>query len=191
MATTRGESSKRQQARSVEVIRLRLLVEADRCDQPRERAHRLPIRCVVESDSEDRPQIHDDLRLSTVYATTTYEYDARGNLGSVSQSGQSRSFQYDLLSRQTSATNPESGQISYQYDAASNLTQRQIPDSRELWLRLAESSQKPELRRHARDTVGHLCLRHGAKRNRAAGIGDDDWRFNIHIHQLRRARETY
>lgn len=58
---------------------------------------------------------------STVYATTTYGYDGRGNLKTVSQPGQPRTFLYDGLSRLTDATNPENGHIGYQYDLASNL----------------------------------------------------------------------
>jgi YD repeat-containing protein len=52
---------------------------------------------------------------------TSYGYDARGNLKTVTQGAQSRSFNYDALSRLTSATNPESGTVSYGYDANSNL----------------------------------------------------------------------
>lgn len=42
-----------------------------------------------------------------VYASTTYDYDARGNLKTVTQGEQTRSFAYDGLSRLKSATNPE------------------------------------------------------------------------------------
>jgi RHS repeat-associated protein len=58
---------------------------------------------------------------------TKYEYDALGNLTNVTQQRgtagtiQTRSFAYDTLSRLTSATNPESGTITYQYDANGNL----------------------------------------------------------------------
>ncbi|HLG13898.1 MAG TPA: RHS repeat-associated core domain-containing protein, partial [Blastocatellia bacterium] len=60
---------------------------------------------------------------TTVYATTTYGYDARGNLKTVSQGAgqQTRNFSYDGLSRLVSAFNPESGAVNYQYDLASNL----------------------------------------------------------------------
>ena len=63
---------------------------------------------------------------TAVYATTTYGYDARGNLKAVSQGGgqQTRNFSYDGLSRLVSAINPESGRVDYQYDLASNLTQK-------------------------------------------------------------------
>ncbi|MEW6732369.1 MAG: fibronectin type III domain-containing protein [Acidobacteriota bacterium] len=55
---------------------------------------------------------------------TNYEYDARGNLKTVIQGTQVRTFVYDALSRLTSATAPESGTTSYTYDAASNLLTR-------------------------------------------------------------------
>ena len=61
-----------------------------------------------------------DFPSSAVYAATTYGQDARGDLTSVSQRGQFRSFQCDKLSRLTDATKPESGHIGYQYDLASN-----------------------------------------------------------------------
>lgn len=49
---------------------------------------------------------------------TTYAYDNLGNLLSVTQGGlNGRSFIYDSLSHLTSATNPESGTITYAYDA--------------------------------------------------------------------------
>jgi RHS repeat-associated protein len=69
--------------------------------------------------------------------TTQYQYDALNDLLCAVQQGTStgtftncasapatwhpRSFVYDSLSRLTSATNPESGKISYAYDANSNL----------------------------------------------------------------------
>jgi len=46
---------------------------------------------------------------------TVYQYDALNNLCTVTQGGQTRSFLYDPLSRLTSATNPESGLVSYEY----------------------------------------------------------------------------
>ncbi|HEX8140050.1 MAG TPA: hypothetical protein VF544_20985, partial [Pyrinomonadaceae bacterium] len=52
---------------------------------------------------------------------TNYEYDVLGNLRTVSQGEQTRSFNYDPLSRLQSASNPESGTISYQYDDNGNL----------------------------------------------------------------------
>jgi YD repeat-containing protein len=47
---------------------------------------------------------------------TTYTYDPLGNQVGVNQSGQTRSYAYDGLSRMTSETNPESGTKTYQYD---------------------------------------------------------------------------
>jgi RHS repeat-associated protein len=64
---------------------------------------------------------------------TDYQYDALGNLTSVTQKGSAggtariRTFQYDSLSRLTSASNPESGTISYVYDADSNLSTKTAP----------------------------------------------------------------
>src|SRR5262249_18415998 len=52
---------------------------------------------------------------------TTYDYDALGNLLHVLQGVQTRTFLYDGLSRLTSATNPESGALSYSYDENGNL----------------------------------------------------------------------
>ena len=55
---------------------------------------------------------------------TSYSYDALGNLRTVNQNTQTRTFLYDSLSRLTTATNPESGTISYQYDNNGNLTRK-------------------------------------------------------------------
>ncbi|HWQ15104.1 MAG TPA: hypothetical protein VNL77_20065, partial [Roseiflexaceae bacterium] len=55
---------------------------------------------------------------------TTYSYDALDSLTGVSQGSQARTFSYDSLSRLRSATNPESGTVSYGYDAAGNLASR-------------------------------------------------------------------
>ncbi len=52
---------------------------------------------------------------------TSYSYDLLNNLTLVDQGDQERSFAYDGLSRLSSATNPESGTISYTYDANGNL----------------------------------------------------------------------
>jgi RHS repeat-associated protein len=53
---------------------------------------------------------------------TIYGYDALGDLASVAQSAQSRSFTYDSLKRLTRAVNPESGTINYTYDLNGNLS---------------------------------------------------------------------
>lgn len=52
---------------------------------------------------------------------TSYAYDVLGNLRTVTQGSQARTFAYDSLSRMTSATNPETGTIAYAYDANGNL----------------------------------------------------------------------
>jgi RHS repeat-associated protein len=56
--------------------------------------------------------------------STSYVYDALDNLRQVNQGSQARTFVYDSLKRLTSATNPESGTISYQYDSNGNLSQK-------------------------------------------------------------------
>jgi RHS repeat-associated protein len=52
---------------------------------------------------------------------TTYEYDVLGNLITVVQGTQTRTFTYDSLSHLRSALNPESGTITYNYDDNGNL----------------------------------------------------------------------
>ena len=47
-------------------------------------------------------------------------YDAFGNLRTVTQGAQTRTFNYDSMSRLTDATNPESGRVNYTYDANGN-----------------------------------------------------------------------
>lgn len=51
-------------------------------------------------------------------------YDTLGNLTTVNQGGQTRTFAYTSLSRLSSAVNPESGTISYVFDKNGNLIQR-------------------------------------------------------------------
>jgi RHS repeat-associated protein len=83
----------------------------------------------------------------SVAMRTLYSYDALGNLLCVEQHGNAatgtgcsapassdatspwrvRRFTYDSLSRLLTATNPESGQISYSYDADGNLLQKTSP----------------------------------------------------------------
>lgn len=64
---------------------------------------------------------------------TDYTYDALGNLTGVNQKGSNnanarvRAFVYDSLSRLTSATNPESGVITYTYDATGNVLTKTAP----------------------------------------------------------------
>ena len=50
---------------------------------------------------------------------TTYSYDPLGDLMGVNQSGQTRSFTYDGLSRMLTESNPESGTTTYIYDMIS------------------------------------------------------------------------
>jgi len=52
---------------------------------------------------------------------TSYDYDAIGNLITINQGEQIRTFTYDSLSRLRSATNPESGTVHFTYDANNNL----------------------------------------------------------------------
>lgn len=59
---------------------------------------------------------------SDAASTVTYGYDSLDNLLSVNQGVQGRSFTYGSLKRLTSATNPESGTITYQYDGNGNLS---------------------------------------------------------------------
>ena len=68
---------------------------------------------------------------------TQYSYDALGNLLNVTQQGDPRvstssqwrlrNFTYNSLSQLLTATNPESGTISYSYDADANLLQKTSP----------------------------------------------------------------
>ena len=66
----------------------------------------------------------DNNNLGTVTSpnqATGFSYDALGNLTTVSQGVQTRTFVYSSLKRLASAINPESGLISYQYDNNGNL----------------------------------------------------------------------
>lgn len=53
---------------------------------------------------------------STVYATTTYTYNARNQLTESNQAGQLRSFTYDGYGRLQSRTTPEQGATNYSYN---------------------------------------------------------------------------
>lgn len=61
---------------------------------------------------------------NTANYQTSYQYDVLDNLTLVTQGVQTRSFVYDSLSRLSSATNPESGTISYTYDNNGNILSR-------------------------------------------------------------------
>ena len=50
-----------------------------------------------------------------------YAYDVFGNLTTVTQGAQTRTFTHDSRSRLRTAVNPESGTVSYQYDDSGNL----------------------------------------------------------------------
>jgi RHS repeat-associated protein len=63
----------------------------------------------------DEPDPSTGSLTSGSYAGTCYSYDLNNNLSGVAQGSQTRSFSYDLLSRLTAATNPESGTINYNY----------------------------------------------------------------------------
>jgi RHS repeat-associated protein len=52
---------------------------------------------------------------------TSYAYDVFGNLTTVTQGSQTRTFTYDSFSLLRTALNPESGTTSYKYDANGNL----------------------------------------------------------------------
>jgi RHS repeat-associated protein len=52
---------------------------------------------------------------------TSYTYDTLDNLTTVTQGSQTRTYTYDSLKRMVSATNPESGNVSYQYDNNGNV----------------------------------------------------------------------
>ena len=58
---------------------------------------------------------------NTPYQSTNYGYDVLGNLLTVNQGVQTRTFVYDSLSRLKSTTNPESGTLNYAYDSNGNL----------------------------------------------------------------------
>jgi RHS repeat-associated protein len=97
---------------------------------------------VTDEAGKKRQSCSDGLgRLTGVYEDpsalnyeTDYSYDTLDNLGGVTQKGgstsgnyRSRSFVYDSLSRLTSATNPESGNITYTYDSDGNVLSRTAP----------------------------------------------------------------
>src|SRR5690349_21893373 len=70
----------------------------------------------------DEPDANGSLGATTApVQPTNYGYDVFGNLTSVTQGLQTRTFTYDSLSRLRTAINPESGTIGYQYDDNGNL----------------------------------------------------------------------
>jgi RHS repeat-associated protein len=70
--------------------------------------------------------------------STTYAYDPLDNLTGVTQGAQTRAFVYGSLNRLTSATNPESGTVTYTYYDSGDLKRR--TDARSAW---AESAYDP------------------------------------------------
>ncbi|MFV0387896.1 MAG: RHS repeat domain-containing protein [Pyrinomonadaceae bacterium] len=70
----------------------------------------------------DEPDVNGNLGAKTSPAQPTlYSYDVLGNLTSVNQGVQTRTFAYSSLSRLMTANNPESGNIQYSYDSNGNL----------------------------------------------------------------------
>jgi RHS repeat-associated protein len=84
---------------------------------------------VTDQDNKARRSVIDGLgRLASVVEdpsqlnyVTNYSYDALDSLTLVNQGVQTRTFVYDSLKRLSSASNPESGTITYQYDNGGNL----------------------------------------------------------------------
>lgn len=77
----------------------------------------------------DEPDPSNNLGSQTLPTqATTYDYDAQGNLTSVIQGGQLRSFAYSSLKRVTSITHPETGTISYEYFDSGDL--KKVTDPR-------------------------------------------------------------
>jgi RHS repeat-associated protein len=92
---------------------------------------------------------------------TDYAYDALNNLLSVTQKGGStsgnwrtRSFIYDSLSRLTSATNPESGTITYAYDADGNVLTKTAPSPNQ-----ASTGTKTVVTTYAYDQLNRITER--------------------------------
>ncbi len=87
---------------------------------------------VTDQTGKARKSLTDGVgRLAQVYEDpsglnylTSYSYDPLDNLTGVSQGSQTRTFVYDSLKRLSSATNPESGTVSYSYDNNGNLTSK-------------------------------------------------------------------
>lgn len=82
---------------------------------------------------------------------TYYAYDSRGNLLSVVQGVQTRTFAYDSLSRLRTATNSENGTTTYTYDDNSNLLTRQ--DARGITMTLSyDAVNRPTSRTYSDGT---------------------------------------
>jgi YD repeat-containing protein len=83
----------------------------------------------------DEPNLAGQLdALDTPHQPTYYSYNTQGDLISVNQGNQTRTFSYSSLSRLLSATNAESGTISYTYDQNGNLkTKRDARDIKTIY----------------------------------------------------------
>jgi RHS repeat-associated protein len=87
---------------------------------------------VTDQAGKARKSVTDGLgRLKEVYEDpnglnylTSYAYDVLDDLTTVTQGVQTRTFVYDSLKRLSSASNPESGTITYGYDNNGNLTSK-------------------------------------------------------------------
>ena len=77
---------------------------------------------VIPADTAQNPSpIPGFVHASGLSYETTYTYDARDQLRTVTQGAQSRQFTYDGLGRLTKAINPESGTIDYVYNGDGTL----------------------------------------------------------------------
>ena len=100
----------------------------------------------------DEPDGNNSLGSTTSPAQpTSYTYDVLGNLRTVAQGMQMRTFTYDSLSRLRSAVNPESGTITYAYDDNGNLTLK--TDARNITTSYAyDALNRPTTRSYSDDT---------------------------------------
>jgi hypothetical protein len=116
---------------------------------------------VTDQASKARKNVSDALgRLISVYEDpgganyqTSYAYDVLDNLTTVTQGVQTRTFVHDSLKRLTSASNPESGAVSYTYDNNGNISQQSrcpFADDGD-GLRCAQPAYEPQLQRQPAD----------------------------------------
>ncbi len=75
-------------------------------------------------------------------AGTCYSYDLNNNLTGVAQGSLTRTFSYDMLSRLTMATNPESGTINYYYTTTTSGTTPCSGDPGAMCLRVAPKANQ-------------------------------------------------
>ncbi len=102
----------------------------------------------------DEPNDAGQLDVNGVPAqSTNYTYDTLNNLISVNQGVQTRTFQYDSLSRLKQANNPESGIINYVYDNNGNLTTK--TDARSITTTYAYDALNRVLTRNYSGEVGY------------------------------------